>query len=171
MRTPPPSSTSCLTNLFWKIFSWTEMKPPHPPRWSEVQRRPLLQIQWRVFLNEQNTEARRPVLLVEMIPKVESEVFAQWGNATKGFSHRKVILVSHGRRDKEILSWRITLSLVKSSVRRLAGGIISASRQDRFTPRLLPPSARSRVGEDEQMIRMRRMKHGDNDDFVLICLI
>ena len=27
----------------------------------------------------------------------------------------------------------------------LAGGIISASRQDRFTPRLLPPSARSRV--------------------------
>ena len=64
------------------------------------------------------TEARQLVLLVEMIPKVESEVFAQWRNATKGFSHRKVILVSHGRRDKEILSWRITLSLVKSSVRR-----------------------------------------------------
>ena len=64
-------------------------------------RRPLLQIQWRVFLNEQNTEARRPVLLVEMIPKVESEVFAQWGNATKDFSHRKVILVSHGRREEE----------------------------------------------------------------------
>ena len=64
----------------------------------------MLQIQWRVFLNEQNTEARGPVLLVEMIPKVESEVFAQWGNATKGFSHRKVILVSHGRREEEILS-------------------------------------------------------------------
>ena len=45
----------------------------------------------------------------------------------------------------ELLSWRITLFLVKSSVGWLAGGIISASRQDRFTPRLLPPSARSRM--------------------------
>ena len=51
-----------------------------------------------------STEARRPVLLVEMIPKVESEVYAQWRNATKRSSHKKVILVSHGRRDKEILS-------------------------------------------------------------------
>ena len=44
-RAPPSSSPSCLTKLFWKIFSWTEVKLPHPPRWSEVQRRPLLQIQ------------------------------------------------------------------------------------------------------------------------------
>jgi hypothetical protein len=43
------------------------------------------------------------------------------------------------------LSWTITLFLVKSSVRRLVGGIRSASRQDRFDPPLLPPSARSRV--------------------------
>ena len=28
---PPPSSPSCLANLFWKIFSCTEMKPLHPP--------------------------------------------------------------------------------------------------------------------------------------------
>ena len=47
-----------------------------------------------------STEARRPVLLVEMIPKVESEVFAQWRNATKGSSHRKVILVFHRRREE-----------------------------------------------------------------------
>ena len=120
------------------------------PRWSpsirlrsEVQGVPCSRSNWGS--SSTSTEARRPVFLVEMISKVDSEVFAQWRNATKGFSHRKVILVSHGRRDKEILSWRITLSLVKSSVRRLAGGIISASRQDRFTPRLLPPSAHSRL--------------------------
>ena len=28
---PPPSSLSCLTNLFRKIFSCTEMKPLHSP--------------------------------------------------------------------------------------------------------------------------------------------
>ena len=143
-RAGPPGSSSCLTNLFWKIFKAPRWSPSTRPM-IRSPRRPLLQIQWRVFLNEQNTEARRPVLLVEMIPKVESEVFAQWGNATKGFSHRKVILVSHGRREEEILSWTITLFLVKSSVRRLVGGIRSASRQDRFDPPLLPPSARSRV--------------------------
>ena len=116
--------------------------PPFAPR-SEVQGVPCSRSNGGS--SSTSTEARRPVLLVEMISKVESEVFAQWRNATKGFSHRKVILVSHGRRDKEILSWRITLSLVKSSVRRLVGGIRSASRQDRFDPPLLPPSARSRV--------------------------
>ena len=147
-RAGPPGSSSCLTNLFWKIFKAPRWSPSTRPM-IRSPRRPLLQIQWRVFLNEQNTEARRPILLVEMIPKVESEVFAQWGNATKGFSHRKVILVSHGRREEEILSWRITLFLVKSSVRRLApaGGISSASRQDRFTPRLLLLSARSRLND------------------------
>ena len=38
---------------------------------------------------------------------------------------------------------------------RLAGGIISAPCQDRFTPRLFPPSARSRNGDDDD---------GDDDD-------
>ena len=72
-RAGPPGSSSCLTNLFWKIFKAPRWSPSTRPM-IRSPRRPLLQIQWRVFLNEQNTEARRPVLLVEMIPKVESEV-------------------------------------------------------------------------------------------------
>ena len=49
---PPPSSLSCLTNLFRKIFSCTEMKPSIRPK-VRSPRRPLLQIQWRFFINEQ----------------------------------------------------------------------------------------------------------------------
>ena len=46
-RAPLPSSPSCLVSqiYFGRFFCETEVKPPHPPRWSEVQRRPLLQIQ------------------------------------------------------------------------------------------------------------------------------
>ena len=83
-RAGPPGSSSCLTNLFWKIFKAPRWSPSTRPM-IRSPRRPLLQIQWRVFLNEQNTEARQPVLLVEMIPKVESEVFAQWRDATTRF--------------------------------------------------------------------------------------
>ena len=46
---------------------------------------------------------------------------------------------------RKLLSWRITLFLVKSSVGRLAGGIRSAPCQDCLTPRPLPPSARSQM--------------------------
>ena len=71
---PPSSFSSCFTNLFRKIFSWTEVRIAHPPRWSEVQRRP--------FASNPNggsspttTKARRPILLEEMILKVEKQGF------------------------------------------------------------------------------------------------
>ena len=47
----PLALRPCLTILFWKIFSCTEVKLPHPPR-GPKSRRPLFQIQWRVFTNE-----------------------------------------------------------------------------------------------------------------------
>ena len=52
-RAPPTFSRArhplalCLVSqiYFGRFFCETEVKPPHPPCWSEVQRRPLLQIQ------------------------------------------------------------------------------------------------------------------------------
>ena len=65
-RAPPSSFPSCFTNLFRKIFSWTEVRLPHPPRWSEVQRRPLASDP-NGGSSPTTTKARRPILLVEMI--------------------------------------------------------------------------------------------------------
>ena len=73
-RAPPSSFPSCFTNLFRKIFSWTEVRLPHPPRWSEVQRRPLASDP-NGGSSPTTTQARRPILLVEMILKLEKQGF------------------------------------------------------------------------------------------------
>ena len=83
---------------FGRFLRHRDEAPPPAP-WSEVQGVPCSRSNGGS--SSTSTEARRPVLLVEMILKVESEVFAQWSNATKGSSYRKVILVSHGRREEE----------------------------------------------------------------------
>ena len=73
-RAPPSSFPSCFTNLFRKIFSWTKVRFPHPPRWSEVQRRPLASDP-NGGSSPTTTKARRPIPLVEMIRKVEKRGF------------------------------------------------------------------------------------------------
>ena len=99
-RAGPPGSSSCLTNLFWKIFKAPRWSPSTRPM-IQSPRRPLLQIQWRVFINEQNTEARRPVLLGRNDPQGRRARFLLRGEMRpKGSSHREVILVFHRRREE-----------------------------------------------------------------------
>ena len=104
-RAPPSSSPSCLTNPFRKIFLWTEVKLPHPPRWSEVQRRPLASDP-NGGSSPTTTEARRPILQVEMIPKVEKRGFRS--NAEKRDQKVRpigmVILVTNEGGKRKLLS-------------------------------------------------------------------
>ena len=142
-RAPPSSFSPCFTNLFRKICSWTRWGSPIRPVGPKFKASPASEP--NEGSSPATTQARRPILLEEMIHKVEEQGFRS--NAEKrdqvGSSQRKGVPGYPRRREEKLLSWIITLFLVKSSVGRLAGGIRSAPCQDRFTPRLLPPTARS----------------------------
>ena len=56
-----------------------------------------------------------------------------------------MFLVTHEEGKKNFYLEELKLFLVKGSVGRLAGGIISAPCQDRLTPCPFPPSARPRM--------------------------
>ena len=69
-----------------------------------------------------------------------------------------MFLVTHEEGKKNFYLEELKLFLVKGSVGRLAGGIISAPCQDRLTPCPLLPSARPRMNDDDMMM-MRRLKY------------
>ena len=73
-RAPPPSSLSCLTNLFWKIFLWNRGEAP-PPALLVRSPKASLASDPNGGSSPMTTQARQPVLLVEMIPKVEKRGF------------------------------------------------------------------------------------------------
>ena len=135
------------------------MRLPHPPRWPEVQRRP--------FASDPNggsspttTKARRPILLVEMIQQGRKARFSLQRGETrpKGSSRRDGNPGYQRRREEKTSVLKNSTFSCQSSVGWLAGSTISAPRQDRLTPRPLPPSARSRMSSNQMYLSLSLVK-------------
>ena len=88
-RAPPSSFSPCFTNLFRKICSWTRWGSPIRPVGPKFKASPASEP--NEGSSPTTTQARRPILLEEMIHKVEKQGFRSNAEIHDqiGSSHRK----------------------------------------------------------------------------------